>query len=188
MAEVSDDERVDLTAMLSSRFTIFGITEIVPDVGAQALVLLSEESLLLADVNLSETGRRGVIMAAHLLPFESFTMTSGAPLPFEPETARLLLAGMRARSISPADLAALPPHARAQLAVNMIALARRWPDMLRSGVDASDSGRGFLPWEPPAAMLSKGISPKVGRNDPCLCGSSKKYKKCCLGAAQSKGA
>ena len=22
--------------------------------------------------------------------------------------------------------------------------------------------------------------PKVGRNDPCLCGSGKKYKKCCL--------
>jgi len=23
-------------------------------------------------------------------------------------------------------------------------------------------------------------SPKVGRNDPCPCGSGKKYKKCCL--------
>jgi uncharacterized protein YecA (UPF0149 family) len=22
-------------------------------------------------------------------------------------------------------------------------------------------------------------SPKVGRNDPCICGSGKKYKKCC---------
>jgi uncharacterized protein YecA (UPF0149 family) len=25
-------------------------------------------------------------------------------------------------------------------------------------------------------------SPKVGRNDPCPCGSGKKYKKCCGGA------
>ncbi|MCX7025282.1 MAG: YchJ family protein [Spirochaetes bacterium] len=25
--------------------------------------------------------------------------------------------------------------------------------------------------------------PKVGRNDPCPCGSGKKYKKCCCGAA-----
>ena len=24
--------------------------------------------------------------------------------------------------------------------------------------------------------------PKVGRNDPCPCGSGKKHKKCCLGA------
>ncbi len=23
-------------------------------------------------------------------------------------------------------------------------------------------------------------SPKIGRNDPCPCGSGKKYKKCCL--------
>jgi len=22
-------------------------------------------------------------------------------------------------------------------------------------------------------------TPKIGRNDPCLCGSGKKYKKCC---------
>jgi hypothetical protein len=26
-------------------------------------------------------------------------------------------------------------------------------------------------------------SPKVGRNDPCPCGSGKKHKKCCLGAS-----
>ena len=24
-------------------------------------------------------------------------------------------------------------------------------------------------------------SPKIGRNDPCPCGSGQKYKKCCLG-------
>lgn len=27
---------------------------------------------------------------------------------------------------------------------------------------------------------------KIGRNDPCLCGSGKKYKKCCEMQAQSK--
>jgi SEC-C motif-containing protein len=26
-------------------------------------------------------------------------------------------------------------------------------------------------------------APKVGRNDPCTCGSGKKYKKCCAGKA-----
>jgi preprotein translocase subunit SecA len=30
---------------------------------------------------------------------------------------------------------------------------------------------------PPAAAVSRR---KVGRNDPCPCGSGKKYKKCCL--------
>jgi len=28
-------------------------------------------------------------------------------------------------------------------------------------------------------MKTKSV--KVGRNDPCPCGSGKKYKKCCLG-------
>ena len=27
--------------------------------------------------------------------------------------------------------------------------------------------------------------PKTGRNDPCPCGSGKKYKKCCLNKSQS---
>lgn len=26
------------------------------------------------------------------------------------------------------------------------------------------------------------LGPKIGRNDPCPCGSGKKYKKCCLEA------
>jgi uncharacterized protein len=29
-------------------------------------------------------------------------------------------------------------------------------------------------------------APKVGRNDPCPCGSGKKYKKCCLGKAEAE--
>lgn len=33
--------------------------------------------------------------------------------------------------------------------------------------------------EDPAAQTVKRSSPKVGRNDPCPCGSGKKYKQCC---------
>ena len=29
--------------------------------------------------------------------------------------------------------------------------------------------------------LAPASAPKVGRNDPCPCGSGKKHKKCCLG-------
>lgn len=28
-------------------------------------------------------------------------------------------------------------------------------------------------------ILPTKVEPKVGRNDPCVCGSKKKYKKCC---------
>ncbi len=34
----------------------------------------------------------------------------------------------------------------------------------------------------PAAPVVR-AAPKVGRNDPCPCGSGKKFKKCCGGAS-----
>lgn len=37
--------------------------------------------------------------------------------------------------------------------------------------------KSYLPLQPVETV--KRESPKVGRNDPCPCGSSKKYKKCC---------
>jgi SEC-C motif-containing protein len=35
--------------------------------------------------------------------------------------------------------------------------------------------KGTIPKEPTAKLTT----PKIGRNDPCFCGSGKKYKKCC---------
>jgi hypothetical protein len=37
---------------------------------------------------------------------------------------------------------------------------------------------GYAPSPPPGTYVRD--EPKVGRNDPCPCGSGKKYKKCCL--------
>ncbi|MBU2978739.1 SEC-C metal-binding domain-containing protein [Alteromonas sp. C1M14] len=31
---------------------------------------------------------------------------------------------------------------------------------------------------PPQAPITR-ATPKIGRNDPCVCGNGKKYKKCC---------
>ena len=33
-----------------------------------------------------------------------------------------------------------------------------------------------------------GRSTKIGRNDPCPCGSGRKYKKCCAGNEREAGA
>lgn len=49
---------------------------------------------------------------------------------------------------------------------------------------AMDEATKHLPKAAPgieAAMQRPPTKPKVGRNDPCPCGSGKKYKKCCLG-------
>ena len=42
---------------------------------------------------------------------------------------------------------------------------------VRCGATEAEYADGPLPYEEPPA--------KVGRNEPCPCGSGKKYKKCC---------
>jgi preprotein translocase subunit SecA len=44
--------------------------------------------------------------------------------------------------------------------------------------DANDLPRNATDWKPTETPVRAG--PKVGRNDPCPCGSGKKYKKCCI--------
>ncbi len=44
---------------------------------------------------------------------------------------------------------------------------------------ASQPGHGAPPGAEPAQQPIRRIGPDVGRNDPCPCGSGKKYKKCC---------
>jgi preprotein translocase subunit SecA len=50
----------------------------------------------------------------------------------------------------------------------------------KTRIPESSSNEPETPETPsvPAAPVSK--EPKVGRNDPCPCGSGKKFKKCCL--------
>jgi uncharacterized protein YecA (UPF0149 family) len=37
-----------------------------------------------------------------------------------------------------------------------------------------------MEYDESALMPSVNTEPKIGRNDPCPCGSGKKYKKCCM--------
>ena len=50
--------------------------------------------------------------------------------------------------------------------------------------DESDESDGFFESVEDADDFDKYepvlTGPKIGRNDPCPCGSGKKYKKCCL--------
>ncbi len=47
--------------------------------------------------------------------------------------------------------------------------------------DSREGWHSLADTVPTAPVLR--LEPKVGRNDPCPCGSGKKYKKCCLGKA-----
>ena len=60
-------------------------------------------------------------------------------------------------------------------------LAGPLPEELRVKADAAVAA-----WQAARAALEEPVaSPKVGRNDPCPCGSGKKYKRCCLGSVNA---
>ena len=47
------------------------------------------------------------------------------------------------------------------------------------GAQTTSSGASVAQGRTPSASPIRQTGPKVGRNDPCSCGSGKKYKKCC---------
>jgi hypothetical protein len=53
---------------------------------------------------------------------------------------------------------------------------RRWAEEDRQQVERNEYTDDTLVWHEPHVRQE----PKIGRNDPCPCGSGKKYKKCCL--------
>ena len=71
---------------------------------------------------------------------------------------------------------------------------QRWKDFLRDQLEKRQQHRermqtssllGWAPTPPADTDSHKGTpivseTPKIGRNEPCPCGSGKKYKKCCL--------
>jgi hypothetical protein len=75
------DEMTYLSAMASSRFSLFRVEDILPHRGARVLDLLTAESLKLMDIGLSSTGIPGIIVAGRLLSFDTFKMSSGTLIP-----------------------------------------------------------------------------------------------------------
>jgi preprotein translocase subunit SecA len=73
-------------------------------------------------------------------------------------------------------------------AISMMFRVQIAKETVRSAYRVRSEGTGTLegqgPQEPkPVTTVRKG--PKVGRNDPCPCGSGKKYKRCCMQKEQA---
>ena len=119
-ALVGSDEHSLLNAMREARFTLVEILQIVPNVGVRALDHIYGRRLMLADVELSQTAKPGVVLATRLLSLPTFAMTSGAPLAFDRELAAFFLRGVGGGL---ADLRLLPRRERKHLARHLIGLA-----------------------------------------------------------------
>jgi len=55
---------------------------------------------------------------------------------------------------------------------------RKWEENNEGNNNSNWSGNDYF--EPTPVMIPVRNEPKIGRNEPCPCGSGKKHKKCCL--------
>jgi hypothetical protein len=164
------DEYVVLKAMSEAFYTLVQIEQVLKGVGVQAGDLFGERRYLLTDTGLGKTGVKGLVIATRLLPFADFVMTSGAPLPIDPEVTEEILDFIKQQVGSEnGKYITLDMKQRADLMTTIIRLCLG--DNMTSHVRYQD-----IETHVPQPL---GRENRVGRNQPCPCGSGKKYKHCC---------
>jgi hypothetical protein len=169
------DEMVLLQAMRQARYSLFECESAELGVGVYVRDLLRGERLFLMDVGFSQTGSPGLILAARVMAPEGMNQTTGAALPVGrvPPGQRypFLQELVTQLGLSDPDQLARPEGD------DMVAR------LIRSCLQAGAAERiaysdpGTAPQRGPAPA-SRGVR-RVGRNDPCPCGSGKKFKQCC---------
>jgi len=174
----SDQETV-LTAKQRSYYSLFMIESIVPDVGVHVHDVLRDRHHLLADVGFSQTGIEGMVLATRVTPYGDFIATTGAALPAD----AAILEQIRALPIiskKPSEIENLPAQEMSEFAATVI---RLFLDVGASRhvyyAGADDDGEDHLRMRGGRVAMPVSHSKRVGRNDPCPCGSGRKYKKCC---------
>jgi len=174
------DEDAVLQAMRQAYYGLLLVEDALPGVGVRVCDLLRDRRFLLADIGLSQTATEEGILATHVVPFDEFSMTSGAALPLDSETLAAIQDEVLPRDRQGRLLKTWEPirEEEAETAAAVIRLC------LEAGASSFitdlDLGEPAASSDPPASGVSR-----PGRNDPCPCGSGKKYKKCCSRAAPS---
>ncbi len=173
--ETDSDEYIVLRAMSESFYTLVQVEDVLPGVGVRVNDLLGDRQFLLIDIGLGQTAAQDLVVATRILPFDNFVMTSGAPLPVDQQTlSRILDFALEHYGSENGRYIEVDMQEKADLTAAIIrsCLRRRTDSQILCEDVPQD-----IAIEPPAAPLQ--AEPRVGRNEPCPCGSGKKYKRCC---------
>jgi preprotein translocase subunit SecA len=93
------------------------------------------------------------------------------------EVTRVLMT-VRVQSAEQVEQAAEDLEDRAERIANVTYTAPTDTGEVQSTVDEATARQQQRPVAAAAAMAAAGGMPRVGRNDPCPCGSGKKFKHC----------
>jgi SEC-C motif len=166
-------EMVALRAMTGAYYTLFQITEVERGVGISVHDHLRDETDFIVDIGFGNTAQRHMILASRIIPIEGFLTTGGAALPVNPAAARRIFDELRRMNQSPEtfDFKRISPLKEAELAALVIRTC------LSSGM--SSNVVYAEPGGQTRSVIGRSEAPRPGRNDPCPCGSGKKFKMCC---------
>lgn len=168
--EPDSDEKVLLDAMLRARYSLFAVEEVVEGLGVETRDLLRGDRGFIMDVGLSETAEDGLILAGRIITPEGcpFSMTTGAALPVSRSALKRIKNAIKKHmGDTTVDMINTSPEKAAELSAFLVRL------LLQSDASSHMKYEDNLEEEKPKTVT------KVGRNDPCPCGSGKKYKRCC---------
>lgn len=165
------DESIVLRAMSQAFYTLVQVAQVVPGVGVLAQDLINNREYLLIDMGLGRTAKEDITIATRILPFDDFVMTSGAPLPVGPEElAEIFDFAVEHYGTEDRKYIEFDMSQRADLTAAIIRICLHHESSYRLRYQEPDAE----PIIPPLHGKAH-----VGRNDPCPCGSGKKYKRCC---------
>lgn len=192
-----EQERRILKAMSESHYTVLIATGFEPGYGMFCLdaVEQNETPIFLADVLLSQTMPTDAVMASRIVPVDEFYVTSGAGIPIygrDPlnRTREIILSHQeRHPEIIHGIVKREADAAFAERMIRMLlsqglgsAVAYVGPDEHPQEVIADvESSRMHARPGLPSSYREPAHRHKIGPNEPCPCGSGKKYKKCCGG-------
>ena len=95
--DLTDVQKMLLEGALKAWFSLFEICDVQSQDKRLILrdLIYQKENITLIDVNLSSTAVPGLLVAARLIPIQTWYMTTGAGFPFPPELKQILLRGLR---------------------------------------------------------------------------------------------
>ncbi|MCA9187956.1 MAG: hypothetical protein KDA99_20150, partial [Planctomycetales bacterium] len=164
--------------MQHATYTLAVGVAIKPGIGGYIQNLLSNETRLLTDVAISETGRPGMVLATRLLDYGNYVTTGGASIPVGmiscdemEEWQRAITLGRDSSGFDPADLIVTCLKGDPWSCSNFAELNRYVKTNIRR-----------LSQKTELSQRKSALARRVNRaslNHRCKCGSGKMAKNCC---------
>jgi hypothetical protein len=160
-----------LRLMQESHYTIFEVEKAIPGFGVRGFDGPERIPIVLVDLGFSATAAPGALLATRICsPGEGWWMSTGAALPINREALAQVIQETEDHQRRNGEKPSVQEQTTMLIGACVASGAARQIRYVdtRTGLD-------------PRTSQMKRLSPKIGRNDPCPCGSGKKYKKCCAG-------